>query len=499
MTPIGIKKILSAYQTRLADEYTIEHSNISSWELMEMATSSFFDALMGHSVYRKRVIVICGVGNNGGDGLALCRMLRKKGIYARAVLVKFKDELSPDCISNLELLEDVTIVEHISDLPNLDLSDIVIDSIIGSGLKNKVNGLIEEVVDRINLSGKQVVSMDIPTGMSGDKIIQFGAPVVNADLVISFQRPKLSFFYPEHGSFIKNWEIVDIGLDEQFIQNQKSNSFWIDKKVFDMVKYRPRISHKGTYGHALLMVGALGKMGAAILSSKACLRTGAGLLTTHVPSCGYGIMQIAVPESICHADRSENDLSSLVDLDTYSVVGFGPGVGVSENTSTLLRTLIQEVKVPMVIDADGLNILSEEEDLLADLPPNTILTPHVGEFKRLVGEFYDSEERHAKLRAFSKQNNCIVVLKDAYTVIASPEGDLYFNSSGNQGMATAGSGDVLTGMITALLAQGYPALEAAILGVYFHGDAGDKAAEKKGHHALIASDIIDFIELRTKE
>lgn len=499
MTPNGFKKILTIQQIRAADKHTIVNSNISSWELMEMATSSFFDALMGHNVWRKRVFVLCGVGNNGGDGLALCRMLRKKGIYARAVLVKFKEELSPDCASNFDLLEDVLIVERISDLPDFNLSDVIVDSLIGSGMKSKVSGLLEQIINQVNNSGKRIVSIDIPTGMSGDLISPENAPIIHADLVISFQRPKLSFFYPEHGQFIKKWEVVDIGLDEKYIQGLDSSFYWLDRQVFNMIRNRLRVSHKGTYGHACLMVGSQGKMGAAILSSKACLRTGAGLLTTQVPSCGYDIMQIAVPESICMADGSENYLSSFYDIDSFTAIGFGPGVGTGENTLGLLRNILEKSKIPLVIDADGLNILSEYRSLLELLPANTILTPHVGEFKRLVGDFENSEERHAKLKAFSKQYNCIVVLKDAYSVIADPNGALYFNSSGNQGMATAGSGDVLTGMITALVAQGYSALESAIIGVYFHGEAGDRAAKKRGHYALIASDIIDAIELRTQE
>lgn len=499
MTPEGIKKILNAQQVRDADDYAIINSNISSWELMEMATSSFFDALMGHNVWRKRVIVLCGVGNNGGDGLALCRMLRKKGIYARAVLVKFKDELSPDCASNFDLLDDVLVVEKISDLPDLNLTDVIVDSLIGSGMESQIFGLLKDVVERVNESGKRIVSIDIPTGMRGDRLSPEDATIINADLVISFQRPKLSFFYPEHGPFIKEWEVVDIGLDEKFIQDLESDVYWLDQKVFKMVRSRPRISHKGTYGHACLMVGSQGKMGAAILSSKACLRTGAGLLTTQVPKCGYDMMQIAVPESICNADPSERVLATLNDIDTFSAIGFGPGVGTEEETKELFELVLNTVKVPMVIDADGLNILSEHRELLDKLPPNTILTPHVGEFRRLVGEFENSEERHAKLKAFAKQYQCTVVLKDAYSVIADPNARLYFNSSGNQGMATAGSGDVLTGMITALLAQGYTALEAAIIGVFFHGEAGDRAAKKRGHYALIASDIIDNIELRSQE
>lgn len=499
MTPKGIKKILTTQQIRAADNHTIVNSNISSWELMEMATSSFFDALMGHNVWRKRVIVLCGVGNNGGDGLALCRMLRKKGIYAQAVLIKFKEELTPDCASNFDLLDDVLVVEQISDMPDLNLSDVLVDSLIGSGMRLQISGLLKEVVDQVNESGKRIVSIDIPTGMCGDKLSPNDATIVKADLVISFQRPKLSFFYPEHGPFIKKWEVVDIGLDEKYIQNLESDLYWLDHQVFRMVRTRPRVSHKGTYGHACLMVGSQGKMGAAILSSQACLRAGAGLLTTQVPKCGYSIMQIAVPESICNADPSESVLATLHDIDAFSAIGFGPGVGTEEETKELFTSILNTSKVPMVIDADGLNILSEHPELLDKLPPNTILTPHVGEFRRLVGEFEDSEERHAKLKAFAKQYQCTVILKDAYSIIADKDARLYFNSSGNQGMATAGSGDVLTGIITALLAQGYTALEAAIIGVHFHGEAGDRAAKKRGHYALIASDIIDHIELRSQE
>ena len=495
MNPSGLKKILTVPQIRSADQHLINKSNISSWELMEVATSAFFDALMGHNMWRQRVLIFCGVGNNGGDGFALCRMLRKKGIYARAVLVKFKDELSPDCKSNYEMLDDVLSVEEPGDIPNLELTDVIVDSLLGTGLSRPIDGLLKKVVESINTSGKRIVSIDIPTGIGGDELIEKGSLVVQADLVISFQRPKLAFFYPEHGSFIKNWEVVNIGLDEKFMQSRDSNNFWLDERVKQLVKNRPRVSHKGHYGHALLMVGSEGKMGAAILAAKACLRSGVGLLTTQTPKFGNSIMQIAVPESMSLLDHDSSVLSSLYPTEDFDAIGIGPGIGQEKLTQILLDSLIKGSNKPLVLDADALNILSKKKVLLKSLPAQTILTPHVGEFKRLIGSFKNSMERNQKLSAFAVEHNCIVVLKDAYSVIADSNGALYFNSTGNQGMATGGSGDVLTGMITSLLAQGYRPLESAIIGVYFHGKAGDLAAKKRGHHALIASDIIDHIQI----
>lgn len=284
-------------------------------------------------------------------------------------------------------------------------------------------------------------------------------------------------------------------LSQTGLRRINAFQFALDESIRDFVKIRQNESHKGTYGHALLLAGAYGKMGAAVLSAKGCLRSGVGLLTVHVPSCGYQIMQISVHEAMCSTDSHENFLTKSPEFTPYAAIGVGPGIGMDAATANMIKSILVNCTSPLVMDADALNLLSEDNKLLQRLPENTILTPHVKEFDRLAGESKSREERLEKQRAFAQQYNCIVVLKDAETCIASPSGEQFFNTSGNPGMATGGSGDVLTGIITGLLAQGYQPLVAALIAVYFHGRAGDDAAKQKGENALIASDLCDFLKI----
>ena len=319
--------------------------------------------------------------------------------------------------------------------------------------------------------------------------------IVKCDLTITFQRPKLSFFLPEYNDFLKSWKVVDIGLNESFIQSQKVNHFVINQQVKKLLKTRKRFSHKGTYGHALIIAGSFGKMGAAILITKAGLRAGAGLVTNYVPKCGYEIMQISVPEAMCLVDNHQDFLTELPEIADFSAIAIGPGIGKNPKTIKVVTQLLQKATQPLVLDADALNILSENKKLLDYLPKNSILTPHIKEFDRLVGKSIHSLERFEKQQQFSKKHQCIVVLKDAHTCVSDINGNLHFNTTGNPGMATGGSGDVLTGIITGLLAQQYTPKEAALLGVYFHGLAGDLATNKKGQNAVLASDIVTYLRI----
>ncbi len=490
----NLKKILNVSQIREIDNYTIAKKSISSIELMESAATSFVKALEKHDIASKRILVVCGTGNNGGDGFAVCRLLRDKGFDSSAILVNFREPLSKDCNENIKRLQDVTILDASSHLPDFSQYDIIIDAIFGSGLNSPVMGFVAKIINAINNAEKEVYSIDVPSGLSCDNISK-SESIIKSAHVISFQRPKLSFFFPENKTYIKSWEVADIGLSEHFIQEQESDYFVLDEDVSKCVKTRLRQSHKGTYGHALLMVGSYGKMGAAILSSKACLRSGVGLLTSLVPKCGYEIMQISVPESMCLTDESKNILTTLPVIKNYNSIGIGPGIGQDALTANMLKSLLEKSVQPLVLDADAINIISANNELVKLLPNNTILTPHIKEFDRLVGESQNTPERHMKQQDFCKQHNCIIVLKDAYTCVSSAEGKLYFNTSGNQGMATGGSGDVLTGIITGLLAQKYEPLQAAIIGVHFHGKAGDQAVKSRSYSSLIASDIIENLQI----
>lgn len=491
-----LQKILNVDQIRNTDGYTIQHSPITSLDLMENAAKSFVAAIQkNHDLKNKKIVLCCGAGNNGGDGLAVCRILQNHGVSVKAILIQFKELLSKDCETNLKKLKEVQLLKAGDPLPDFSEADIIIDAVLGSGIRGAVTGFVADVITAINNAQAFVYAIDVPSGLPCDSLPTSNC-IVKADLVVSFQRPKRSFFFPENSVYINNWKVVDIGLNEDFIQEQDSSHFIIDHRIAALVKRRPRQSHKGTYGHALLLAGSYGKMGAAILASKACLRSGVGLVTTSVPQCGYDILQISVPEALCVIDRHVNYITTLPLLDSYHAIGIGPGIDTHHQTVQLVQALLSTSTQPLVLDADAINILSEHPELIAKIPKNTILTPHIKEFDRLVGRAKNSTERIEKLQAFTKKHHCIIVLKDAYTCISSPDGNLYYNTSGNQGMATGGSGDVLTGIIVALLAQQYTPLEAACLGVYFHGKAGDQAVKTKSYASLIASDIIECIDIK---
>jgi hydroxyethylthiazole kinase-like uncharacterized protein yjeF len=491
----NLKKILSARQIQETDVYTIKHEPISSIELMERASNAFSSAIERRLSKTQKIIITCGIGNNGGDGLAVSRILMSKGYQVTPVLVKFSEHLSPDCLSNFKQLSAVHVIEKGSDIPEFSSYDVIVDAILGSGLTRPIEGLVAKVIAKINESNQPIFSIDIPSGLYCDQLSHSKCSI-KSDLVITFQRPKLAFFFLENNDFIKEWLVVDIGWSEDFMQRQKTTNFILDQTIAKRVEVRSKYSHKGNYGHSLIISGSYGKMGAAVLASKACLRSGIGLLTTVVPPCGYYIMQATVPEAMCLTGGDGSCITALPNIDAFNAIGIGPGIGTTSETKEVLRQLFQKISNQyLVIDADGLNIISQNKELLNQLPIDSVLTPHPKEFERLVGKWKDSVERLKKQRQFSLDYRCILVLKGANTCITDQTGNAYWNTSGNPGMATGGSGDVLTGIITGLLGQKYAPLEAALLGVYFHGKAGDSAAALKGEYALIASDLIEQLRI----
>lgn len=493
-----LHKILSSTQTRACDQYTILSEPISSLELMERASVAFADEVEKRLQTDQIIGIICGPGNNGGDGLAVARILRWRGFETIPILIEIGNSLSEDCTTNLTRLDDVIRVRSASEIPDLSNCDIIIDALFGSGLSRPIEGWVGDVVDAINDSKVDTISIDIPSGLYCD-FLPMGPHIVEADLVVSFQRPKLSFFIKEASRYIGEWKVVDIGLDEDFIQGQDSRHFVLDDRVAALVKRREKYSHKGTYGHALMVAGSRGKMGAAILAGRACLRAGVGLLTMHTPGCGLNILQVAVPEAMCVVDVHDYHVTEIRNHFEYRCIGIGPGIGQSKETRNALIHLLNSTQIPLVIDADALNIISGDSTLAALIPEDCILTPHPKEFQRLAGDWGNSLERLQLQIDFSIRHRCIVVLKDADTVITDQKGRVYFNTTGNPGMATGGSGDVLTGVITSLRAQGYSPLEAALLGVYFHGKAGDKAKENQGETGLIAGDLVRHLKMEWKE
>lgn len=492
-------KILSVEKIREADAYTIENEPISSIDLMERAASTIYEWFMKRCKSKEvSVKIFCGVGNNGGDGLALARMLFFTDIIPQVFMVRLSDKMSRDCEINFNRLKEETevpIYDIFSDeeFPQISDNEIIIDAVFGSGLNRKVEGFAAELIRHLNNNKAVRIAIDIPSGLSADTIYtsyQHDA-IFKADYTLSFQFPKLSFMFPENDVFVGRWEVLDIGLHKDYIEAAETMNFYTTEDVaMPILRKRSKFSHKGTYGHALLVAGSEGKTGAALLSAEACLRTGVGLLTAHLPKSAVLPMQIYLPEAMIDIDKSDAHCSEINDILSYTAIGAGPGLGKDAETVIALKKIIQEATVPLVLDADALNIIADNPTWLSFLPDKTILTPHPKEFERLFGKTYNSYERLEIQRKMSAVHNIIIVLKGAHTAITFPNGSCFFNSTGTPGMATAGSGDVLTGMILSLLAQRYMPEEAALLGVYLHGKAGDKATEEKGEMSMIARDII---------
>mgnify|MGYP002619707587 CR=1 FL=1 len=490
-------KILTVEQIREADAQTIANEPISSSGLMERAASQCFRWLHKRKPRGKTIQIFCGTGNNGGDGLVIARLLAEKNYACKVYVVRVSDRQTEDFLLNLKRLEEqgraeVYEIREGDELPEIHAGDLVVDALFGSGLNKPLTAFPAALVDHINNSGAVIIAIDIPSGMFADCLpdIKNGS-VVRADYTLSFQFPKLSFFFPESENFTGEWEILPIGLDPEFIAGAKTSHFLTEAAdVAALLKVRKRFSHKGNYGHALLVAGSYGKMGAAVLAARACMRSGAGLLTVHVPQAGYQVMQTAFPEAMLSVDENDNYFSGLKNTAAYNAIAIGPGLGTAEASARGLKLLIQNSRFPLVLDADALNLLSENKTWLSFLPPGSILTPHPREFERLAGKAQDSFERKNMQVDFSKKYNVYVILKGAFTSISTPDGKCFFNPNGNPGMASGGSGDVLTGVLLGLMAQGYTPLGASLAGVFLHGLAGDLAARKMGYEALIASDII---------
>ncbi|GAL83853.1 carbohydrate kinase [Sporocytophaga myxococcoides] len=489
-------KILSADQIRALDAYTIKNEPITSIDLMERASVTFVNWFIKRFKPHREVYIFCGPGNNGGDGLAVGRLLTHVQ-YSVKVFIFSSDRYSKDFDINLKRLEKLVTITKINskeDIPILSIGGIVIDAIFGSGLSRPVGGLYADIIKSINDSKVTRVAIDIASGLFCDANNE--DPVkLKVDYTFTFQLPKLSFLFPQNEDYTGCWVIGDIGLNKSFIESQSSAFTYVEEEeAFSVVKPRSKFSHKGDYGKVLIMAGSYGMMGAAVLSGKSCYRAGAGLVKFHSPRCGVQILQSSLPEAILSVDPEENFISSLPDISGFNTVAAGPGWYEGAESAFLLQQIFENKNINLVLDAGALNVLSKNKELLNALPQNTILTPHPGEFKRLAGEFSNDYSRLEGLRKFSQRYKCIMVLKGANTMVALPDGNVSFNSTGNPGMATAGSGDVLTGIIAALLAQGYSPAMASKLGVYLHGYAGDRAASKSGTASIIAEDIIDGVK-----
>lgn len=488
-------KILSIQQIKDLDTYTIRHEPISSIDLMERACSTFTSWFTSRFSAEQKTGIVCGTGNNGGDGLAIARLLHNQGYDVKVWIVKGAMTESPEFKINFERIRAKQPVFEISTQADQGLfSDrsILIDSILGSGISRPVEGIHAQVIRCMNNTDAIKVSVDIPSGLMSDRT-SIGE-IVFADHTVTFQLPKLSFLFPQNGQYLGELYVADIGLDKKFIADATSNYFLLEQSdIRRRIKPRAKFDHKGTFGHALMIAGSYGKIGAAVLGTRAALRSGAGLITVHVPQCGYQILQASVPEAMVSVDDHEKFFTSLPDLKPYSAIGIGPGIGQARETVTAFTKLLETSGKPLVIDADALNILGANRELIHLLPKNSVLTPHPKEFERLTGAWKNDFERLEKQIDFAVKTGTVVLLKGAHSSIASPDGKVYFNNTGNPGMATGGSGDVLTGLIAGLLAQGYSSLDSALIGCWVHGLAGDRAAARFGQISMSASDIVDYL------
>lgn len=488
-------KILSAEQLAEADNFTIKNQNITSEELMERAATLVFqeihNRLQGAPIPIK---IFCGIGNNGGDGLVIGRHLIQHGYNVKIYTVAYSDKRSEDFLANYEKIKEITndwpgLIKEEDDIPEISTGDFVIDSIFGIGLNRPIEGWVATLVREINKSEAFVLSVDIPSGLFTDQSSGKDAAIIKANYTLTFEAPKLVFYLPETMEYVGDLQVLNIGLDKGFIAGLDSKIFLINRQdAAALYKPRTKNTHKGDYGNVLIAGGSYGKIGSVLLSATAALRTGTGLCSLYIPKCGYEIVQTGLPEAMVLTGDNEKMLSKFpenLDMDT---IGFGMGAGTKEETIAAFKGLLKSVSSPILIDADGLNMLSKNQDLLEQLPKNSVLTPHPGELKRLIGEWKDDFDKLKKAKDFTEKYGIILVIKGAHTVTIKGA-EIYINNSGNAGMATAGSGDVLSGVITSLIGQKYDPLAAAILGVYLHGISGDLTASEHGYEGVVSGEM----------
>ena len=493
-------KIFTSQQIHELDEYTIEHEPIKSIDLMERAARALTLAISERWTRQVPVVVFAGPGNNGGDALAVARMLSEQGYDVKTYLFNISGHLSADCAENKRRLTEkknrqLTEVTSEFDPPQLEAGMLVVDGLFGSGLNKPLAGGFASLVKYINASQAEVVSIDVPSGlMTEDNSYNVRANIIRATLTLTLQQRKLSFLFGENQQFIGQLRVLDIRLSKEGINKTEAQYTMLEEnEVRGMLKPRSPFAHKGTMGQAFIIAGSYGMAGAAVLATKACLRAGAGKVTVHTPKRNVSILQNCVPEAVLQIDREETTFTEAVSTEQFQAMAIGPGLGTTDQTAVALIAQLRRTTCPIVADADALNILANRRAWLQQLPKGIILTPHPKELERLEGQCIDSYERLTKARNLAEHLEGYVLLKGHYSALCLPDGRVVFNPTGNAGMATAGSGDVLTGIICGLLARGYSQQEACSIGMYLHGLAGDLAAQELGEESLIASDLIRYL------
>ncbi len=494
-------KIFNTENIRKIDRITIEEEGVSSQELIRRVAEGVAGEIIGRWSPSTPVVIFAGSGNNGADALVVGRLLLEAGFYPRILLFNFKgNSLSRDCdIAKRELLSTgynglMEIIDR-AELPSLTPDHLVIDGLFGSGLRDPLEGGFMMLARNISESGATVISIDVPSGMFGEwnaRVI--GRNVVHATLTMAIQFPRLSFFLGDNAELVGKWKVIDIGLSNRAIMETPTKYFYVERdEVRAVLKPRKPFSSKSDYGHALLFAGCYGMAGAAVMAARGALRSGVGKLTVHSARAAFPVIQSQVPEALFSADRHENVISDMSARFNCSAIGVGPGIGTNDATRGAFETLVKSYKRPLVIDADALNAIAKNQTILDHIAPGSILTPHAGEFDRIFGTQTSDEGRLLKAVEVSHRYKLLIVLKGRYTATLRPDGKVFFNSSGTPAMATAGSGDVLTGIITSLLAQGYKPETASVAGVYIHGLAGEMAAETQGEYGTTAMDIASCV------
>lgn len=489
-------KIFAVENIRLADLYTIQNEPVSSVQFMERASSLCAEWIFSNCKHHTKFAIFCGNGNNGGDGFAIARMLYLKGFDIEVFINKEQLKFSDEALINYKRLKDISGIS-LRDFNetlryNFDEKTVLIDALFGTGLSRKPEGIFKKVIEVLNSKNNPKISIDIPSGLFADQINHENSTIFKADYTLTFQFWKKAFLHPETGSFAGKVIVLDINLAQEFIENTPTDDFVIDDEVIlNIFKVRQDFAHKGTYGKSIIVGGSYGKIGAVVLATKSALKTGSGLTFVLAPNCGYEILQTSVPEAM-FIDGGEKNIRQIKDQEN-TVFGIGPGLGTEKETEKALLEFLENHQSPLILDADALNIISKDKSYLKLIPKKSIITPHPKEFERLFGTTENSFERLDLAKTKAKELNIYIVLKDHHTQVVTPEGTVFYNITGNSGLAKGGSGDVLTGIITSLLAQKYTEEEATILGVWLHGKAADFAAEKYSTEAMQPTDVIDEI------
>ncbi len=493
-------KILSTAQIRACDQWTIQQQKISSTDLMERAATACYDWITKHIQPNSSFAILIGPGNNGGDGFVIARLLLKSNNKVLAFVLPSEKISSDNQINKERYCREggITYELNAESIQQIQNETVIIDALFGTGLDRPLEHSIARLVDEINAIQAIKIAIDAPSGFFTDSPMPDKAVAIRAQHTLCFHAPRLMYLLPGSDNYTGTWHVLDIGLempnDETFQKDPFSHFEYTLLPDIENLFEAPRLfAHKGTNGHALIAGASHGKTGAIILAAKACLRSGVGLCSVYIPGEAYSILQTALPEAMVFTSEENAHLSGSFNPEAFDAIGFGPGAGKHEDTARVLKNLIQTTQAPLLIDADGLNLLAENPTWLAFLQKDTVLTPHPGELDRLCGKVSNAFDRLANARELSRKTGAVVVLKGAFTAVCSPSGDVFFNSTGNPGMAKGGSGDVLSGIITALLARGLSPIEAARAGVFIHGLAGDMAQEYMGYTAMQASDLIHML------